>query len=341
MTMIMYQDYYRILFDRPAPGVLRLTLNRPERMNALDEAGHRELAYVWPEIDKDPSVRAVILTGAGKAISAGGDFEEVEKAAANHHDRVRIWREARDLVYNIINCSKPIVSALHGPVVGAGLVAALLADISIAAKDARIVDGHTRLGVAAGDHAAMLWPLLCGMAKAKYMLLLCEPIDGETADRIGLVSLSVDASELQERTCRREQAGGLLRRSGSIDQARLEQLAATGRTDLRCVPGAGNDRFRRAGCARRPCVLPREAGSEIPQRPRGRKSRTMNSADHAGMTHTTRPPRNSGWFTWRPETMHDVSAPDSSGDAAFSDSQFFVSHEKWRAWLPLRFRPCS
>jgi enoyl-CoA hydratase len=199
MTMIMYQDYYRILFDRPAPGVLRLTLNRPERMNALDEAGHRELAYVWPEIDKDPSVRAVILTGAGKAFSAGGDFEEVEKAAANHHDRVRIWREARDLVYNIINCSKPIVSALHGPVVGAGLVAALLADISIAAKDARIVDGHTRLGVAAGDHAAMLWPLLCGMAKAKYMLLLCEPIDGETADRIGLVSLSVDASELQER----------------------------------------------------------------------------------------------------------------------------------------------
>jgi len=199
MTMIMYQDYYRILFDRPAPGVLRLTLNRPERMNALDEAGHRELAYVWPEIDKDPSVRAVILTGAGKAFSAGGDFEEVERAAANNHDRVRIWREARDLVYNIINCSKPIVSALHGPVVGAGLVAALLADISIAAKDARIVDGHTRLGVAAGDHAAMLWPLLCGMAKAKYMLLLCEPIDGETADRIGLVSLSVDASELQER----------------------------------------------------------------------------------------------------------------------------------------------
>jgi len=107
-----------------------------------------------------------------------------------------VWREARDLVYNVINGSKPIVSAMHGPAVGAGLVAGLLADISIATKTARIIDGHTRLGVAAGDHAAIVWPLLCGMAKAKYYLLLCETVSGEEAERIGLVSLAVEDAEL-------------------------------------------------------------------------------------------------------------------------------------------------
>ncbi len=108
--------------------------------------------------------------------------------------------EARDLVYNLVNCSKPIVSAIHGPAVGAGLVAALLADVSIAASDARLIDGHTRLGVAAGDHAAIVWPLLCGLAKAKYHLLLCETLTGEEAERIGLVSLCVPAEELQDRS---------------------------------------------------------------------------------------------------------------------------------------------
>jgi enoyl-CoA hydratase len=85
---------------------------------------------------------------------------------------------------------------MHGPAVGAGLVAGLLADISIASKGAKIVDGHTRLGVAAGDHAAIVWPLLCGMAKAKYYLMLCEPVSGEEAERIGLVSLAVDGDQL-------------------------------------------------------------------------------------------------------------------------------------------------
>src|SRR5207245_9257968 len=106
------------------------------------------------------------------------------------------WKEARDLVYNLIDCSKPVVSAMRGPAVGAGLVCGLLADISIASKDARIIDGHTRLGVAAGDHAAIVWPLLCGMAQAKYHLLLCEPLSGTEAERIGLISLAVDDAEL-------------------------------------------------------------------------------------------------------------------------------------------------
>ena len=102
-------------------------------------------------------------------------------------------------VYNIVSCPKPIVSAMTGPAVGAGLAVGLLADVSIATPSARIVDGHTRLGVAAGDHAVLVWPLLCGLAKAKYHLLLCEPLDGVEAERIGLVSLCVPEEEFEER----------------------------------------------------------------------------------------------------------------------------------------------
>lgn len=195
-----YQKYEIFKFDEPSPGVLRLTLNKPERLNALDAKGHREIADIWLDIDKDPNVSAVILRAEGRSFSAGGDFEMVKEMTENFETKARVWREARDLVYNIINCSKPIISSIHGAAVGAGLVAALLADISIATKSAKIVDGHTRLGVAAGDHAAIIWPLLCGMAKAKYYLLLCEPITGQEAERIGLVSLCVEEDELESKS---------------------------------------------------------------------------------------------------------------------------------------------
>lgn len=194
-----YAGYQNILFDRPAPNVLRLTLNKPDALNALDAVGHRELAEVWRDVDADPDVGAVILCGAGRAFSAGGDFAMIEGMLQDQAARMRVWQEAHDLVYNIVNCSKPIVSAMQGPAVGAGLVAALLSDVSIAARDAKIVDGHTRLGVAAGDHAALIWPLLCGMARAKYYLLLCEPLTGQKAEEIGLISLAVDAAELQDK----------------------------------------------------------------------------------------------------------------------------------------------
>ena len=108
-------------------------------------------------------------------------------------------REARDLVFNVINCSKPIVSAIHGPAVGAGLVVGAAGRRVGGGRTARIIDGHTRLGVAAGDHAAICWPLLCGMAKAKYYLLTCDTLTGEEAERIGLVSLCVDDDQVQDR----------------------------------------------------------------------------------------------------------------------------------------------
>jgi len=190
-----YQRYTAFRADTPEPGVLRLTLNRPDRLNTLDRAGHGEIAEVWKQVHADDRVRAVLLNAEGRAFSAGGDFSLVQELIDDFEARVRMWHEARDLVQNIIDCEKPIVSAIQGPAVGAGLVTALLADISVASKTARIVDGHTRLGVAAGDHAAIIWPLLCGIAKAKYHLLLCEPMTGEEAERMGLVNRLAEPGE--------------------------------------------------------------------------------------------------------------------------------------------------
>jgi enoyl-CoA hydratase len=194
-----YADYRRLKFDRPADRVLRMTMDNPGKLNSADEVMHAELVRVWRDIDTDPDVAAAIIRGAGEAFSSGGDLDLVQEMTENFDTLTRVWKEARDLVYNLINCSKPIVSAMQGPAVGAGLVAGLLADVSIAGRSARIIDGHTRLGVAAGDHAAIIWPLLCGMAKAKYHLLLCEPVSGEEAERIGLVSLCVDDAELHDK----------------------------------------------------------------------------------------------------------------------------------------------
>jgi enoyl-CoA hydratase len=192
-----FDAYTKFLIERPEDGILKLTFNNPETYNSVDAEAHRQLTYIWRDIDADPSVRAVVVTGNGRAFSAGGDFGLIEEMTQSQTARMQTWKEARDLVYNIINCNKVIVSAINGPAVGAGLVVGLLADVSIAGKSARIVDGHTRLGVAAGDAACIIWPLLCGMAKAKYYLLTCKPLNGVEAERIGLVSMCVDDDELQ------------------------------------------------------------------------------------------------------------------------------------------------
>jgi enoyl-CoA hydratase len=191
-----YVQYERLQFERPHPRVLRVIMSNPGKLNAADAVMHNELASIWRDVDADPEISAVILTGADTAFSAGGDFTMIGRIIDDFATRARVWKEARDIVYNLIDCSKPVVSAMRGPAVGAGLVCGLLADISIASKDARIIDGHTRLGVAAGDHAAIVWPLLCGMAKAKYHLLLCEPLSGSEAERIGLISLAVEDVKL-------------------------------------------------------------------------------------------------------------------------------------------------
>lgn len=191
-----YADYQHLLFERRGNGVMLITINRPDVYNATDERLHWELSRVWLDIGADDDTRVAVITGAGKAFSAGGDLSMVEGQLKDFRATQTIMREASDLVYNMVDCGKPIISAINGVAVGAGLAVALMADISIIAEDAKLTDGHLRLGVGAGDHAAIIWPLLCGMAKAKYYLLTAEFIDGREAERIGLVSRCVPREQV-------------------------------------------------------------------------------------------------------------------------------------------------
>ncbi len=197
--MERYERFEGLAIDRPEPGLLRIVLDTPGKLNAVDAKKHADLADVWPVIDRDPETKVVVIHGAGGTYSAGGDMAMIDEIIADPAVRAETFREARDLVYNMINCSKPIVSGIERVAVGAGLASALMADVSIAGRSARLIDGHTKLGVAAGDHAAIIWPLLCGMAKAKYYLMTCEPLLGEEAERIGLVSMAVDDDQVLDR----------------------------------------------------------------------------------------------------------------------------------------------
>ena len=232
-----YSRYQTLNISRRGPKQtvldIQMRADGPGGNGKLPTAGHQghlELSEIWRDVSADDSVRCAVLRGQGLGFSGGGDLALVQDMADDFELRSRVWKEARDLVYNLINCDKPIVSAINGPAVGAGLVAGLLADISIASRTARIVDGHTRLGVAAGDHAAMVWPLLCSMAKAKYHLLLCEPVSGEEAERIGLVSIAVDESDL-------------LPRAYEV----AERLAAGSQSAIRWTKYALNNWLRQAG----------------------------------------------------------------------------------------------
>jgi enoyl-CoA hydratase len=216
-----WSAYSRLTFDYPVDGVLLIKLNRPERRNAMDELLHTELSRVWLDVDKDDECRVVVVTGEGKHFSVGGDFEMVEDTIGSFGVVSRLLKEAADIVHNITNCSKPVISAINGTAVGAGLAVALTADISIASESTRLTDGHLKLGVAAGDHAAIIWPLLCGMAKARYYLLTSDFIDGREAERIGLVSKCTADDELLPTA---------LRIAGDLAAGSRAAIAATKRT---------------------------------------------------------------------------------------------------------------
>jgi enoyl-CoA hydratase len=224
------REFPSLVFNAPEPGILELVIANKGRLNAATEAMHRDLALVWRSVDTDEAVRVVIVRGEGSSFSSGGDFDMIERMIEDEATLIRVWKEAGDLVYNLINCSKPVVSAIRGSAVGAGLAIALLADVSIAAEDAKILDGHTRLGVAAGDHAVIIWPLLCGLAKARYHLLTNKPLSGAEAERIGLVALAVPDGEVLER---------------AFEVAR--SLAAGSATAIRFTKHALNNWLRLAG----------------------------------------------------------------------------------------------
>ncbi len=197
-----FSEYDQLNLDRREGGILLVTLDQPHKYNAADEGMHAELARIWAEISADDWTRVAVVTGSGKAFSAGGDLAMVRRLAGDHRRVTHMLSEMSSIVYNMVDCEKPIVSAVNGVAIGAGLVVALLADISICASDARLGDGHVKLGVAAGDHAAIVWPLLTSMAKARYYLLTGEMLDGTEAERIGLVTKALPRDEVLDEALR-------------------------------------------------------------------------------------------------------------------------------------------
>jgi enoyl-CoA hydratase len=231
IDLALYQKAFASLqFLAPEAGILEVVISNPARLNSATESMHRDLALVWRTIDTDDAVRVVVVRGEGSNFSSGGDFDLIERMIEDEVTLIRVWKEASDLVYNLINCSKPVVSAIRGSAVGAGLAIALLADVSIAAENARILDGHTRLGVAAGDHAVIIWPLLCGLAKARYYLLTNKSMSGAEAERIGLVAMAVPDGKVVE---------------SAFEVART--LAASSATALHWTKHALNNWLRLAG----------------------------------------------------------------------------------------------
>ena len=226
-----YEDFRHILFERRADGVLLATLNRPEVMNATNARLHWELTQLWDVVKHNNATKVVVVTGAGdRAFSAGGDLAWVEEMVGNPEVVSVVMKEAGEIVYRMLDCDKPIVSAINGTAVGAGLAVALLADVSVMAETARITDGHARLGVAAGDHTAIVWPLLCGMAKAKYYLMTADFIDGREAERMGLVTFCAPLSEVKGRAF-----------------AIAAQLARGSQTAIKATKKSMNDWMRMAG----------------------------------------------------------------------------------------------
>jgi enoyl-CoA hydratase len=184
-----YADYRHLRFEHRPNGVLLITIDRPEQRNAANARLHDELAEVWLTVKKDGDVRVPVITGAGRTFSVGGDLAEGIATLGQIEPAIHSGEVALQIVYNMIHLDKPIVSAINGPAAGAGLAVALTADISIVSETAKLTDAHMNIGVASGDHAALLWPLYCGLPKAKLYLLTADLLDGREAERIGLVSM--------------------------------------------------------------------------------------------------------------------------------------------------------
>jgi enoyl-CoA hydratase len=168
-------------------GIVVVTINRPEKLNALRETEHDRFATIWAEFDERPEVKVIVVTGGQRAFSAGGDLDFVRQVANDDTVRANAWWAARGIVKGVLDCRKPVVSAIEGPSVGAGNAVALMADICVAAEDAKIIDGHLAFGASPGDHAAFLWPLAMGINRARGRLLLGQALRGAEAAELGLV----------------------------------------------------------------------------------------------------------------------------------------------------------
>ena len=188
-----YDKYQDIKVERKG-RILSLTLNRPDRLNAVTGPMHTELATIYQDIRRDSEVDVITLTGAGRGFCAGADLDEPAMSDKKHIDRV--FSEARDILVNMLELEQPVICGLNGPAAGLGATLALFSDVVIASDKAKIGDTHVKVGLAAGDGGAVIWPILVGVNKAKELLMTGEVISAQEALRIGLVNHVVPHEEL-------------------------------------------------------------------------------------------------------------------------------------------------
>ena len=190
-----YSHYERIKIDRRG-HILTLTLNRPETRNAIDGRMHNELATIFYDVQLDEQADVIVITGAGSAFSAGGDINWLASlrpaSSAGHLGSV----DVKKIVFGLLDLEKPIIARIPGPCLGLGATIALLCDVIYAAESASIGDPHVRVGLAAGDGGAVIWPQLVGYARAKEYLLTGDMLSAHEAERIGLINHAVPDEEL-------------------------------------------------------------------------------------------------------------------------------------------------
>lgn len=193
--MADYKRYQTIKVEKDGKVAI-VTLNRPESMNAVNPQLHTEMEDVFADLTRDDDVNAVVLTGAGKAFCSGGDVKGMD-ARQFEPLKARVpLRSAKRLIQNMLDLEQPIIAAVNGHAVGLGATLALFCDVIIASQNAKIGDPHVRVGLVAGDGGAVIWPLLCGIAKAKEYLMTGDLMTAAEAERIGLINYAVPPDQV-------------------------------------------------------------------------------------------------------------------------------------------------
>ena len=180
-------------------GIATVTMNRPDNLNAVDPGLHQDLEHVWPVLSEDDEVNVIILTGAGRAFSAGGDIKGMIARFGTPEGATRALaatRHAKNLVGAILDVHKPIVAAVNGDALGLGTTLALMCDISVVSETAKLGDTHVRVGLVAGDGGTVIWPLLIGVNRAKDFLMRARIISGAEAVQHGIANYAVPADQV-------------------------------------------------------------------------------------------------------------------------------------------------
>jgi enoyl-CoA hydratase len=206
-----YQDYNALALS-VTDRIATVTLNRPEKLNAVDERMHEELARVFVDLNNDPDCDVLVVTGAGRAFSSGGDIDWMQLMIDQPARFEKTAREGKQIIFSLLDCEKPVIAKVNGHATGLGATIALFCDVVFASEKAKIGDPHVSVGFVAGDGGAVIWPQLIGYARAKELLMTGDLITARQAAEIGLINHAVAPEELDKSVdafARKLQSGAL------------------------------------------------------------------------------------------------------------------------------------